>query len=77
MKSDKFPGWDGIPLEVYFTFWDILGPPLLDMINTAIDKGAFQSKHQCCNNAAFSLLNGVVKLYAKCCPYDAKGICLV
>lgn len=81
MKKGKSPGWDGIPPELYLVFWDILGPPLLDMINTAIDKGAFNSgvntaiitlllkpnkdPSQCGNYRPLSLLNGDVKLFAK------------
>lgn len=28
-KRGKSPGEDGLPLEFYFTFWDILAPDLL------------------------------------------------
>lgn len=41
MKKGKSTGWDGIPPELYLASWEVLGNPLLDMINVAIDKGAF------------------------------------
>lgn len=81
MKSGKSPGWDGLPPEMYLTFWDILGTPLLDMINTVIDKGTFNPNTNaaiitlllkpnkdptfCSNHRPLSLLNGDVKLFAK------------
>lgn len=81
MKKGKAPGWDVIPPEFYLAFWNELGPPLLKMINTAIDKGSFNvSTHmaiitilpkpnkdvtQCANYRPLSLLNGDNKLYAK------------
>lgn len=43
MQRNKSPGFDGIPLEVYVEFWDELGPLLLDMIMTSIDKGSIQN----------------------------------
>lgn len=49
MKKGKSTDWDGIPPELYLAFWDIPGPPMLDMINTAIDK-SFQLRCQHCNN---------------------------
>lgn len=38
-------GWHGIPPELYLAFSDIIGPSLLDMINTAymLNEGAFSS----------------------------------
>lgn len=44
-KKDKSLGWDGISPVLYFTFCKIHDKPLLEMINTAIDKGAFNSSN--------------------------------
>lgn len=81
MKRVQSPWRDGIPPELYLTFWDIFFKPLLDMINTAIDKSAFNSNSntaiitviprpnkdltKCGNHRPLSLLNGDVKLYTK------------
>lgn len=41
MKKGKSSGWDRIPPQLYLSFFgDELGTPLLDVINTANDKGA-------------------------------------
>ncbi len=81
MQKGKFLGWDGTPSELYLAFWDTLGLPLLDMINTAIDKSAFsvsantaiitllpkpnKDLTQCGNYGPLSFLNGDIELYAK------------
>ena len=81
MKHGKSPGLDGIPPELYLTFWDELGPLLLEMFQQAIMKGSFnrdistaiisllQKKGKdgtiCANYRPLSLLNGDLKLYAK------------
>lgn len=41
MQRNKSPGLDGIPPEFYVVFWNKLGPLLLDMITTSIEKAAF------------------------------------
>ena len=52
MKKGKAPGMDGIPPELYLTFFSQLGPPLLDMINNAIEIGSFQREYS--NNLSSS-----------------------
>lgn len=59
MKKGKSLGWDGIQPELYLTFWDILGRPLLDMITTAIDKGAFNSST---DTAKITVLPKLIKM---------------
>lgn len=41
MKTGKSPGLDGIPPEVFLTFWAQLGPLLLDMIHFSLKNGSF------------------------------------
>lgn len=81
MQRNKSPGFDGIPPEVYVEFWDELGPLLLDMIMTSIDKGSFsrdvnaalislllkkeKDPADCSSYRPLSLLNADLKIYAK------------
>lgn len=53
MKLGKSPGPDGIPIEIYSTFWSELGPMLLEMMNTSIRRGYFLRQT---NTALISLL---------------------
>ena len=39
MASGKAPGLDGIPHEFYETFWDIIGPELLEMFHESLQVG--------------------------------------
>lgn len=81
MQKNKSPGFDGIPPDLYVTFWDKLGPLLLDMILTSIDKGSFsrdvnmalvslllkkdKDPVDCASYRPLSLLNSDLKIYAK------------
>jgi len=39
MASGKAPGLDGIPCEFYKTFWDIIGPELLEVLKESFQVG--------------------------------------
>lgn len=41
MHKGRSPGPDGIPPEFYLTFWPLIGPLLLDMIQYSIIEGSF------------------------------------
>lgn len=41
IHTNRSPGIDGIHPEVFLKCWSILRPPLLEMFNTAIQKGCF------------------------------------
>ena len=47
MKGGKTPGPDGIPIESYKTFQDVLTPPLLEMYKDSLDSESppLLSKH--------------------------------
>lgn len=81
MKRGKSPGWDGIPPEVYVTFWEQLGPFMLAMIQDAIEAGDFfnytntaliivlpksdKDSTKCSNYRPLSILNAEIKIFAK------------
>ena len=39
MTKRKSPGTDGLPAEFYLTFWDVLGPDLVELLNASFDSG--------------------------------------
>lgn len=41
MKSNKFPGPDGAPVEFFRSLWETVGPLILLTLNTGIQQGAF------------------------------------
>lgn len=81
MQRNKSPGFDGIPPEFDVTFWEQLGPFLLDMINFSIGKGEFsrdvntalisfllkkdKDPPECSSYRPLSLLNSDLKIFAK------------
>ncbi|KAG7487320.1 hypothetical protein MATL_G00021900 [Megalops atlanticus] len=39
MAKGKVPGADGLPMEFYRTFWDVLGPVMVDLANEVFSSG--------------------------------------
>lgn len=81
MQNGRSPGIDGIPPEFYVTFWEQLGPFLLDMVNFSVEKGRFardvntalislllkkdKDPTDCSSYRPLSLLNADLKIFAK------------
>lgn len=65
-NKGKSPGWDGIPSEFYLTFWPEMGPLLLEMFHSAIQKGCFNRD---VNTAIISLLHKKGKDPTLCSSY--------
>ena len=40
MARRKAPGLDGLPVEFYVKFWDVLGPDLVSILNSCLDSGS-------------------------------------
>ena len=40
MAKGKAPGSDGLPMEFYVAFWDVLGADLLEVLNASLDLGS-------------------------------------
>ena len=40
MAKSKSPGSDGLPAEFYLTFWEVLGPDLVEVFNASLDSGS-------------------------------------
>ena len=55
MAQNKSPGTDGLSADFYLTFWDDLGPDLVDSLNYAFEWGEF----------AISQRRGVITLIPK------------
>jgi len=60
MVRRKAPGLDGLPMEFYLKFWSVLGPDLVDVLNSCLDAGCL----------SLSQRRGVISLSFK------KGDCL-
>ena len=46
MARGKSPGSDGLPMEFYVTFWDTLGPDLVEVLNSSLDSGSLASSQR-------------------------------
>ena len=46
MARNKSPGSDGLPMEFYLAFWDVLGPDLVDVLNASFDCGRLPSSQR-------------------------------
>ena len=40
MARRKAPGLDGLAVEFYVKFWDVLGPDLVSLLNSCLDSGS-------------------------------------
>ena len=41
MAKGKSPGSDGLPMEFYLAFWDVLGSDLVEVLNSSFDRPWF------------------------------------
>ena len=41
MARRKAPGSDGLPVEFYLKFWDVLGPDLVEILNSCYLSGRY------------------------------------
>uniref|UniRef100_UPI00358FD519 fucose-1-phosphate guanylyltransferase isoform X2 n=1 Tax=Myxine glutinosa TaxID=7769 RepID=UPI00358FD519 len=44
IQDGKAPGLDGLPVEFYKAFWDILGPTLLDIFQDSLEQGGYSQR---------------------------------
>ena len=90
MKSEKSPGTDGLTVEFYKEYWDLLGPRVFDCITYAIGNGSFslfqregimkllpkprKDPRFVRHNRPISLLNVIYKLFTKVLALRMKEI---
>jgi hypothetical protein len=81
-SSNKSPWIDGLPYEFYKTFWNILGPDLLDVFYFAIhnDELPIYCRHSVVTllpkKGDLSLLNNWRPVSLLCCDYTIFVQCL-
>jgi len=46
MAKGKAPGSDGLSAEFYLTFWDVLGPDLVEVLNASFVSGLLPSSQR-------------------------------
>ena len=46
MARNKGPGSDGLPMEFYVKFWDVLGSDLVTVLNSCFDAGLLSSSQR-------------------------------
>ena len=66
IQKAKSPGLDGLPPELFIELWDVMGPLLLDSLNSAIDTGPF---HHDQNTSLISVLPKKGKPSLRCGSY--------
>ena len=59
MKLDKTPGLDGLPVELYTTFWPDISDMLLDSLNFSMKNGIMSNPQR---NGVISLLPKQVRI---------------
>ena len=61
MATGKSPGVDGLPPEFFIKFWDLIGPDLVEVINSCYKDGRLAPTQRC----------GIITLlYKKDAPLD-------
>ena len=56
MARRKAPGIDGLPMEFYLKFWDVIGPDLVSVVNSCFDSGCLSlslSQRRCVISLSF------------------------
>lgn len=46
MAKGKCPGSDGLPMEIYVVFWDLLGEDLVDVFNASLETGFLRRRRR-------------------------------
>ena len=61
MATGKTPWSDGLPMEFYIAFWDVVAPDLVEVLNASYDSGTLPASQR---QALISLLALTQKLEA-------------